>query len=436
MHVFRTFRMSAVVALTALAVVAGGTTAAIAGKPAPAPTGLAATVTAHTDGTYVVHASWNAVAGATSYRVSLSKGGATLASATVKTASWTSPTVTTSPGNASLSVRGVVRRKPGRTATKTVPLPDVTPPQGSYSSTWSNTTGIARITQDSLTDNAGAAGVTRTVDWGDGTAPQSWSSGTTLDHPYGLVAKRYVPTVTLEDQAHNVTVVQVPAVVIEDVTPPTGSFTVAPASAWATYTAVTVTQQGALSDDFSPSNKITRTVDWKDGSAPEAWTSGTTLTHQYAAAGSYTPVVTIADEAHNTTDVSTSAVVVTADTVAPTVKLTLPKAKHSVRAWKVLRGKATDAQTGVKSVWVKAVEKRGTAWFGYNATTHAWVKAVSKRKAFAKAHAFSLTTNTRHRWSARLAKLRRGTLVYKVRATDNVGNRSATLTHKATLTKP
>ncbi len=432
MFAVRTFRMAAATLAAAVAVGTVGSMPAWAGKPAPAPTGLAATVTAHPDGTYDVAATWNAVTSATSYRVSLTKGGATLSSGTVTTTSW-SPTVTSTPGNASLSVRAVVGRRQGKIATLSVPLPDVTAPQGAYSSAWNNNSGDATITEDSLTDNSPVSGVTRTVDWGDG-PPVAWPTGTTINHTYSLTEQRYVPTVTLEDAAHNVAVVDVPAIVIKDLDAPTGSFTVAPATGWAAFTSVTVTQQGDLADNWSPADHITRSVDWGDG-PPEDWTTGATLSHLYATAGNYTPVVTITDEAHNSAPVSTTGVVVTADTNAPKVKLTLPKAKHSVKAWRTLRGKATDAGTGVKSVWLKAVEKRGAAWFGYNAATHAWVKTKTKAKAFSRAKAFALTTNAQHQWAAKLAKLRKGTLVYKVRATDQVNNVSATVIHKASLTK-
>jgi hypothetical protein len=47
-----------------------------------------------------------------------------------------------------------------------------------------------------------------------------------------------------------------------------------------------------------------------------------------------------------------------------------------------------------------------------------------------------LATTASHGWAGKLSGLREGTLVYKVKATDNVGNASAVVTHKATLTKP
>jgi hypothetical protein len=432
MHVVRTFRMSAAVVAATLAVGAVGTSAAEAKPTRPGSvSGLAAVVTPH-DTSYDVAATWNATPNATSYRVALTKGGTTLASASVKTTSW-SKTVTTSPGTASLSVRAVITRKPGKPTSISVVLPDATAPQGSYSSTWDNDTGLATITQDSLTDNVPVSGVTRTVDWGEG-APVAWPTGTTITHTYPVAAARFTPTVTLEDAAHNVAVIDVPAIVLEDSLAPTGSFSVAPATAWARFTTVSVTQQGDLADNWSPTDHIGRSIAWGDGTTTD-WTSAVPATHVYATAGSYTPIVTITDEAHNANPVSTSAVQVTADTGRPTVRLKLPRAKHSVRAWRTLRGKATDAETAVATVTLRAVEKRGGSWFGYNAAGHRWVKAGSKAKAFSRATPFVLTTDARHRWAARLARLRKGTLVYKVRATDVAGNRSATVTHRATLTR-
>jgi hypothetical protein len=437
MHTLRTFRLSSAVAaaaaLGAVSLGAVGATAAQAAPNKPGPiTGLTATATAHQDTSYDVSASWNAVANASSYRVSITEGGVTLSSATVKTSSWT-PTFKASPGTASLSVKAVARHKASKPTTISVPLDDVTAPDGSFSTTWDNDTGGATLTQDALTDNAPVSGVTRTVDWNDGTAPVAWTSGTTIGHTYPLTAKRYVPTVTLEDAAHNVRVVEAPAIVIDDTDAPTGTFTDENATAWAGFTKVTVSQS-ALADNWSPADKITRSVDWGDGTTT-AWTSGTTVQHVYSVAGSFTPAVTVTDEAHNAATLQTSSVVVSADVVAPTVKLTLPSAQHSVRAWRTLRGTAVDHQTGVKRVSLKAVEKRHGAWFGYRVASHTWVKAATKSKAFATATSFALTTDSSHRWAAKLVGLARGTLVYKVWAVDQVGNRSATVTHSASLTQ-
>src|SRR5215208_2681822 len=130
MYVARTFRMSAAAVAAVLTVGTFGATAAHA-RPAAAPTGLAATVAGHPDGSYDVAASWNANSKATSYRVTLTKGGATLASAKVPDNSW-SPTITATPGTASLNVRTLIGKKPGRTATFSFTLPDVVAPTGTF----------------------------------------------------------------------------------------------------------------------------------------------------------------------------------------------------------------------------------------------------------------------------------------------------------------
>jgi hypothetical protein len=350
--------------------------------------------------------------------------------------SW-STTLNTTPGSATLSVKAVIGHHRGRTSTMSVTLADVTKPDGSFSSAWDNDTGVATISQDSLTDDSSVAQVTRTVDWNDGTSVQPWTTGTTLNHTYPLTAMRYVPTVTLEDAAHNIRVVDASAVVINDLTAPTGSFSVAPATGWANLTKVTVSQS-ALHDNWSPADKITRSVDWGDGATTSNWSATGIIRHVYTTGGTFSPVVTITDEASNAAQVATSDVTVNVDAVAPVLKLLLPKTHlHSVKAWRTLKGKATDtAGTGVKNVSLRAVEKRGTTWFGYRPATRTWVKAATKAGALKRSRAFTLTTGAHHRWSAHLTGLRKGTLVYKVSAVDRVHNASKKLSHRASLTKP
>ena len=429
-YVVRAMRLAAAVTAATLTVGALGIGGAYAGKPAPAPTGLAAQVTAHQDGSYLVSASWNATSNATSYKVALTQSGTTLSSATVTTTSW-APEVTAAPGTASLSVRAVIGHKPGRAATLSVPLLDEVAPQGSFSSSWQNDDGHATITQDSLTDNSPVADITRTVNWNDGTAPESWPIGETIDHTYPVTQKRYVPRVTLADAAGNQRVVVVPAIVINDTTPPTGVFEVDRTAGWAAYTSVSISQS-SLSDNWTPAALITRSIAWGDGTST-VWTSGTTASHVYAAAGTYTPRVTITDEAHNPAAVDTSSVVVTADTVGPRMRVAQPHAKHSVRAWRTLHGRAVDAGTGVKSVRVQVVEKRGGHWYGYNATTHAWLKAATQKSAFARSRAFVRKTSATHHWSAKIRGLRKGRLLVRAWATDQVGNRSTTVNRAAVL---
>jgi 5'-nucleotidase len=433
MFAVRTFRMPAVAVASVVAIGTFGAAPALAARPAPAPTNLQGSAVGHVDGTYAVSASWDAVAKATSYRVSLTKSGTTLTTATVPSTIWAA-TVTTTPGTASLSVRAVVGHKPGKAATVPVALDDVTPPTGGFHASFAG--GIATIAVTTAVADNGGGPVTATVNWDDGSLPEPWDLVTDITHPYPATAHRYVPVVTLTDSSANSNPVTVNAVVVDDTEAPTGAFSVSTTAAWASYSQVTLTQTD-LGDNWTPPAQITRSVDWGDGSGPVTWTAGSTLSHTFASGGDFTPTVTLTDEAGNTTDpaISTTAVHVSVDSTAPGLKLTLPTARHSVKAWKRLRGTATDTETGVKSVRLKAVEKRSGSWFGYRATTQTWVKAASKARAFSKAKAFSLTTNDQHQWVAKLVRLRQGRLVYKVRATDHVSNRSATLTHRARLTR-
>ena len=439
MNVASTFRMLAGGLSAGLLIGAFGAGSAEAKPTKPGGvTGLTASVTpvqpGSTSTSYAVSATWGAASGATKYRVALTKGGVTLSSGSVTTTAWT-PTVTSTPGTASLSVTPVATHRKGTTVSVPVNLPDVVAPEGSYTSSW---VGVnATITEVSLSDDSPVAGVSRVVTWGDASSSQAWPSGTTLNHTYPGVG-RYLPTVTLTDGASNVRVVDVPAVVVGDTTAPTGAFATTPGKAWAAYTAVTVSET-ALNDDYSPDAMITRSVDWGDGAVTSDWSAADTISHVYTTAGTFSPTVTLTDEAHNASAaLPTSGVTVTVDSAAPVLKLLLPKThRHSVKAWKALRGTATDAPgTGVKRVSLRAVEKRGTAWFGYRPATKTWVKAATKAGAFQKSRAFTLTTNAQNRWTATLAGLRTGALVYRVSATDQVANASATLTHKASLTKP
>ena len=117
------------------------------------------------------------------------------------------------------------------------------------------------------------------------------------------------------------------------------------------------------------------------------------------------------------------------------VRLDAPEGAKSVRAWKTLRGTATDAGVGVRGVQLKAIEKRGTAWYAYRATTRTWVKVGPKAGALRKATVMTVKPTATNTWSVGLARLTKGTLVYKTRGVDNLGNVSLWLTKKAVLTK-
>ncbi|GAA1971048.1 hypothetical protein GCM10009798_34800 [Nocardioides panacihumi] len=409
------------------------------GKPIrpSAPTDLAIGTVTMSGTSYVVPATWKAGANTTSFQASVLAGTTVLAQANLTATSW-APHVTAKAGTTiKVQIVGVYGKFKGPASSASAVLPDVTAPAGSYNATWAapaSSTLPVTFNQVSLTDDVSApAAITVSVDFGDGTT--ATNPVFPLVHDYTVTvgeAKRYEPTVTLKDAAGNTAPAPVNAVVVFDSTAPTGTVSITPASGWARWTGVTL--KTTATDNLSPAASIKRSIAWGDGTTTVA-SGDRTLRHVYAVAGSYTPKVTLTDEAvpANSYDALGTAVVVKKDVFGPTVALSLPRAKRkSVRSWKLLAGTARDAQTAVKMVRVKAVEKRGAAYYAYVPAQHTWVKVGRKTRAFAKAGYLQVATT--RAWSVRLAKLTKGVLVYRVQAADVMGNLSAVYEHSQKLT--
>jgi hypothetical protein len=223
-------------------------------------------------------------------------------------------------------------------------------------------------------------------------------------------------------------------VVVGDHTAPTATFETTD-SGWARWSKIALNYTTEVEDNFSASDKVTCTVDWGDGST-DTWTGDAAPTHVYADADTYNPTVTLTDEAGNTaTATMTNAVEIAADTAGPTVKLTKPAKLRSVRAWKPIRGKASDAGTGVRNVKVRIAEKRNGHWYSYLAPSRTWVKGGSTQASALKRSRGAKVVPTDGVWRYRVSGLRKGTLVVKVRGTDNLGNRSRARTYGQLLTR-
>lgn len=402
------------------------------GKPGKV-SGLAMVVTKPA-AAYRLATSWNPGANATSYQVRVTNtAGTVLDSDTVTAPAWLAVVTAPAMSTVRLTVVPVSGTRKGRGTTMSKVLPDLTGPTGTF--TVSRVGGDATVTQVALADDvSSAANITRVIDWADGTLPQPWVTGVTTMHTYagqGL----WRPTVTLTDEHANVSVVHLAAVVIGDETPPTGTFSSGPSSAWARLTAVKVTQL-AIHDDFSEDQFIVRTVAWGDGTS-SPWASGTELQHVYTTAGTFTPSVGLVDDAGNGAVVPAQQVVVRRDGTAPRVTLTLPRTnKASVRSWRTLKGRATDVGTGVKLVRVKAIEKRGARWYAYKPATGRWVRAgLLRGKAWAAAGSMIVAPSSTGVWKAGLRRLTKGTLVYRATARDRVGNVSRAVLHSQKLTR-
>lgn len=385
-------------------------------------------------GRYHVASDWDDLTGATAYRVSLTNAGTVLQSDKVTTSDWTSTTTLGAGNTVTVKVVPLAGKKPGKPASVSGYLPDVTAPVGTFHVV-QDSPGSQHITvvQDTLSDDLTPTGdIVRTISWDQGMTPEAWNDE---GHTYPAGDPHsYQPTVTLRDAAGNEEVVSLGTVVVGDHLPPTGAFE-ATVSGWARWGEIALKYTEDLADNFSASDKVTCTVAWGDGST-DTWTGGATPTHEYDEAGTYEATVTLADEAGNTADAKVVTVEVKADTARPTVKLTKPAKLKSVRAWKRLKGKASDVDgTGVRNVKVRIVEKRHGRWFAYKAPTRTWVKGGSTKATAFKRSRPAKVVPVDGVWRYRMAGLRKGSIVVKVKGTDNVGNPSKVRTYSQLLSR-
>lgn len=395
-------------------------------------TGLEANATKPA-GTYLVTTTWDALAAAAAYQVTMTHAGTVVAQARVTESTW--KVSTGLPATTTLSVKVVPltdANRRGRAATTSVVLPDLTAPTGSFAADDASWAGVITQLAAPTDDVTASSAIIREVDWGNGWV--TWAEGDTITSTYA-VEGIYHPAVRLTDAAGNART-YVLTVVIGDTTAPVGSFTVAPAEGWVGLTRVALSQV-SLSDDFSAPADVERWVIWGDGTAPVRWSGEGTLTHVYRTAGSRVPVVRLVDQAGNTVEVETSTVLSKADTVAPTVRVRVPRTRvRYVATWRTVRGTAKDvAGTGVATVRVRAVEKRGAAWYAYRGPSRSWVKAGTKAAALRKSRPAMVAPTATGAWSARIANLRKGTLVLKVQARDRAGNFSKVTTLRKVLSR-
>src|SRR6478672_10777580 len=179
----------------------------------------------------------------------------------------------------------------------------VEPPTAAF--TASPTSGSAPLDVDFKDTSTGGTPTSWSWDFGDGGSSSLANPSHTYEQPGS-----YPVTLTVKNSGGTSTTPP-QTITVNDTNAPVGSFSVSPSnSAVAGSTTVTL-QQRSLSDDFTAAADIRRQVDWGDGTAAVAWTSGTTTSHVYSRAGTFTPKVTLTDAAGNQRTVSSTAVFVT-----------------------------------------------------------------------------------------------------------------------------
>ncbi|WP_300677832.1 PKD domain-containing protein [Nocardioides sp.] len=224
-----------------------------------------------------------------------------------------------------------------------------------------------------------------------------------------------------------------------DTTAPTGSYRLAQtttylaSSQWrsTTFEAPPLTATVTLVQTALDDPSALRWVDLGDGSDAVAWRAGTSLTLTYDQAGVFTPSVSLSDAVGNASTVRLPAVTVRRDTVRPTVRLRKPKKPKKISSWKVVRGTASDRETGMAYVDVYLMQRDGGRWWGYDFPRRRWFRitdpAAEGRRFHHTVRAAELTVRADGTWVTppikRMKKLR---LLVEYHGRDRAGNAART----------
>jgi hypothetical protein len=214
-----------------------------------------------------------------------------------------------------------------------------------------------------------------------------------------------------------------------DTTAPTGTFTVMPTHAWLAFDFLSPDETESASVTITQTSPdeagVTRKVLAGDGTTARAWASGTSLKITYTEAGTFTPKVDLTDQFGNSGTVSLSQVTIAADTIAPVVRITRPTTsmRDRIAGWRKIRGTAVDGQTGVDTVLVFIVQKRGSYWYVYNFHKREWLKGRTGQiatLAHTKARPSVLSPDSLGQWhTARIRGLAKGKMVVRSIAFDD-----------------
>jgi hypothetical protein len=191
------------------------------------------------------------------------------------------------------------------------------------------------------------------------------------------------------------------------------------------------------------------TVTWSFGDGTGS--TGATVTHTFAAAGTYAVTLNAPDALGNTTTGMYSISVApappkppppaTGDRQPPRVTLDTPscpkklskkackRRRASTAAWRILHGGVSDPapSSGIASVQVAVYLTRGKHIVGLSHGRFAATTKAKARTAFVTAKVSGAS------WSLKLPKLARGSYTILVRASDRAGNRSALVSRSVRL---
>jgi hypothetical protein len=278
---------------------------------------------------------------------------------------------------------------------------DVAPPSGTFTLSTAKAWPGQKVTltQQSLSDDVSAPGaITRSVDWGDGSAP-----GTDLTHVYAKPGNFQV-AVTLTDESGKSAPATIPGAGVA-VAAPAGTFKLSKTSVWPGEK-FTVSWTG-LSPDAT---KVS--LDLGNGSRvvlPRT-TNHLDVTYKASTApGNITLYATFTNGNGDSTPVAVGALTLKRDSWRPTVAITKPARPARASSWGYARGTVADKGAGVAGVALRISMTRGGTLYCYTAA-QTW-KRASSCAAVPAAVAGG-------KWSLRLKGVGKGVLDVTAVATD------------------
>jgi hypothetical protein len=244
------------------------------------------------------------------------------------------------------------------------PPADVTPPQGSfklnYSSLWvgqRTTLTLAGIADD----RSAASAITRVVTWGDGSTSKLSPTQVTIVKQYTRTGK-FPVTLTLTDEAGNAKAIKSATVAV---TVP-GKVKLSTTSVWhhqkfnVVFSSV---PSGTTKIVLNEGDGYVATLKGKNQTVPSIYY------HRYKGglmpAGAVTLTATYTNKQGTTTPIVIGKVTIKKDSWNPHVTIVKPKHSEQVKAWKTIRGTATDKGSGVQGVIVVPMRASGSKVYCY-----------------------------------------------------------------------
>jgi 5'-nucleotidase len=303
-------------------------------------------------------------------------------------------------------------------------------PTGSYEL---NTTSIwaaqsVQLTQTALTDDVDPAGsIVRVVTWGDGSSETVPADTTKLRHKYAKVGT-FTVSVALTDTEGNTAPGTFAGAAAVKVAATPGRYKLDKKSAWTVRVfnkaGTRWTESSAkltLSLAGVPANVSRVRITWGDGAQQLVARSTSKVSRIFYSGGSpYRVSVSMENADGNSAAKAVGTFVVTLDTFAPTVKLTVPKSPTKASSWKTVRGTSSDKGAGVAKVVVSIWELRGTKLYYYNWSKKKWVR-IGFDQNMPAAGEKALKPNSKGAWSTPVKGLAKGTMQVSIYSEDKSG---------------